>query len=498
VQGRNPLPKRAVTTNSVGTQTDPEEIIVEDAVAQNEEVIPLETIDAEVQTDTLVSEEIAQSLEQDATIRRLEEELMQSQQSLIQNRNELMTMAEHQASQSQEQSVIIDRLEAELIQAQQALTQSRDEMGAMEEYQASQSQEQNAIIDRLKAELVQAQQALTQPRDEMVTMAEHQKVVKQLKNLSATESETYAELTRAQGKVKKIQNQFEKALEQIKEICDVYSDAINCRAPATNYTLFLLERYLLLRVKSIRAGKPITFSTVPEFISCFREQEEKVQYFLCELYFHNFILEDDRGNNPGPFIGDIQFQAFLSFTKNQVRWGKAHKNFIKRETGLDLWIRGEPPKSFPAIMRHRTFMKREGVMDSLAPIHRQVIHSGIIYFRELKEEALAASKVRWDASSNEVKSREPFGFRNFFAATYRVERYSRLLQEEGPAWIGCRYNPPIIWFPPESYQKDYQINKKREDVAFVELKRSNGFRRPGEPTFPPYNITALHVRSQLA
>jgi hypothetical protein len=43
VQGRNPLPKRAVTTNSVGTQTDPEEIIAEDAVAQNEEVIPLET-----------------------------------------------------------------------------------------------------------------------------------------------------------------------------------------------------------------------------------------------------------------------------------------------------------------------------------------------------------------------------------------------------------------------------------------------------------------------
>jgi hypothetical protein len=114
VQGRNPLPKRIVTTNSVGTQTNPEEITVEDAVAHNEEVIPLETVDAEVQTDTLVSEEIAQSLEQDATIRRLEEELMQSQQSLIQNRNELMTMEEHQASQSQEQSVIIDRLKQSL------------------------------------------------------------------------------------------------------------------------------------------------------------------------------------------------------------------------------------------------------------------------------------------------------------------------------------------------------------------------------------------------
>jgi hypothetical protein len=72
-------------------------------------------------------------------------------------------------------------------------------------------------------------------------------------------------------------------------------------------------------------------------------------------------------------------------------------------------------------------MKRAGVVDSLAPIHLQVIHSGITYFRELKEEALAASQLRWDASSNEVKSREPFGFRNFFATTFRVERYYKLL-----------------------------------------------------------------------
>jgi hypothetical protein len=78
-QGIKSLPKRAVTTNSVGTQIDPEEIIIEDAVDQNEEVIPLENVDVEVQTDTLVSKEIAQPLEQDATIRRLEEELMQSQ-----------------------------------------------------------------------------------------------------------------------------------------------------------------------------------------------------------------------------------------------------------------------------------------------------------------------------------------------------------------------------------------------------------------------------------
>jgi hypothetical protein len=59
-----------------------------------------ETIDAEVQIDTPVLEETTQLFEQNATIRILEEELMQSQQTLIQNINELLTMEEHQALQS--------------------------------------------------------------------------------------------------------------------------------------------------------------------------------------------------------------------------------------------------------------------------------------------------------------------------------------------------------------------------------------------------------------
>jgi hypothetical protein len=142
----------------------------------------------------------------------------------------------------------------------------------MKEDQASQSQAQSVIIDRIKEELTQAQQALVQHQHEMVTRTEYQRVVKELKSMTATEGETYVALTKAQENIKKVQTQLEKDLEKIKHICDVYSDSINCRAPATNYVLFLLELYLLLRVKSIRAGKPISFSTVPEFISCFRDR----------------------------------------------------------------------------------------------------------------------------------------------------------------------------------------------------------------------------------
>jgi hypothetical protein len=76
---------------------------------------------------------------------------------------------------------------------------------------------------------------------------------------------------------------------------------------------------MLLRVKAIRAGKPISFSTIIELISCFREKDRKVQYFLCELYFHNFILEEERKDHLGPFIGDIQLLRTKSDGVNLIK-----------------------------------------------------------------------------------------------------------------------------------------------------------------------------------
>jgi hypothetical protein len=73
-----------------------------------------------------------------------------------------------------------------------------------------------------------------------------------------------------------------------------------------------------------------------------------------------------------------------------------------------------------------------------------------------------------------------------------------MIQNEGRPWIGCRYNPPIIWYPLEGYQSIYEIRKKEEDVSFEELRGKSGFRRPEENTSPPFIITALHVNYLLA
>jgi len=37
-----------------------------------------------------------------------------------------------------------------------------------------------------------------------------------------------------------------------------------------------MERYLLLKVKAVKAGKLVEIKTTPEFIKLFREHDEKV------------------------------------------------------------------------------------------------------------------------------------------------------------------------------------------------------------------------------
>lgn len=68
--------------------------------------------------------------------------------------------------------------------------------------------------------------------------------------------------------MEELQGQYQKVVEHIKIICSLYSDALACRSPAMNYALFLLERYLLLKVKAIRVGHPFEFKSTPDFIKC--------------------------------------------------------------------------------------------------------------------------------------------------------------------------------------------------------------------------------------
>ena len=89
----------------------------------------------------------------------------------------------------------------------------------------------------------------------------------------------------------------------------------------------LLERYLQLKIKAVKARVPIELKIVDDFITYCKHYGVKVQPFLCEFYLRNFVLEEEMENNPSPFVGDIHLQAFISFAVNQLKWLKAHNTF---------------------------------------------------------------------------------------------------------------------------------------------------------------------------
>ena len=116
--------------------------------------------------------------------------------------------------------------------------------------------------------------------------------------------------------MEKVKVKLDRVMSQTNTIYSLYLDVLTCRSPASNYALLLLEQYLLLKIMAVRAGQPIELKTIEDFINCCKEHGAKVQRLLCEFYLHNFILENEVENNPNPFVGDIHFQAFISFIVN--------------------------------------------------------------------------------------------------------------------------------------------------------------------------------------
>jgi len=160
--------------------------------------------------------------------------------------------------------------------------------------------------------------------------------------MNTIESETFDRYRKVEDKVERKKLKLDRVMARIDTICSLYTDVLACRAPATNYSLFLLEKYLLLKIKAVRARKSIELKTVEDFINCCKQHDVKVQRLVCEFYLHNFVLENEVEKNPNPFVGDVQFQAFISFVVNQIKWFKAHNTFQRQEHGLYLWVTSEP------------------------------------------------------------------------------------------------------------------------------------------------------------
>jgi len=148
--------------------------------------------------------------------------------------------------------------------------------------------------------------------------------------------------------------------------------------------------------------------------------------------------------------------------------------------------------------RHKQFMKPASVVGQLGLFHTNILQAGKECFQEIKEEAFSAARQRWEVSSNTVRYREPFRYRNFKIASSRFQKYSNMVLTIGPEWIGCRYRIPIIWYPPDRYRCDYNLTDQEVNQAFIVLKNKNGFRVYKEEVYPTYSLTQLHLNHLIA
>lgn len=182
-------------------------------------------------------------------------------------------------------------------------------------------------MTNLQENLAQAKLTTKRLEEETIPQQRYQELQMQLRDINTSKSEDFNKYERAEERAEKIKVKLEIVMRQMDTLSSLYIDVLACRSLAKNYALFLLESYLQLKIKVVRAGKPTKLKTVEDFINCCKHHGVKFQRLLYEFYLHNFVLEEEMEKNPNPFVGDIQFQAFISFVVNQLKSFKAHNTF---------------------------------------------------------------------------------------------------------------------------------------------------------------------------
>jgi hypothetical protein len=126
------------------------------------------------------------------------------------------------------------------------------------------------------------------------------------------------DLTRQEVRKVKKKNRDLKA--RMVKIFDLIHSLIATRKPSCNYSLFLVERLIWFQIKSIVEGKPYEVIEPTDFVKTFLAASIKDQHLLCEGYFHNEAIPENRLLNINPLVGDVQLRAFTSFLYNQILW----------------------------------------------------------------------------------------------------------------------------------------------------------------------------------
>jgi hypothetical protein len=276
------------------------------------------------------------------------------------------------------------------------------------------------------------------------------------------------------------------------KVFDMMQQLMATRKTSCNYSLFLMERLTWFQIRSIIEGKPHEVISSIDFIQTFEAASTRDQHFLCEAYFHNEAILENRTLNINPLVGDVQLRAFTSFLLNQITWQGDFSAAKNNEDNRSLWIRPEPQRAAIFIAQYHAFLKKKGMIEHVQQLESEVIQDCERIISAIQIPALQANNLFWQQSTKQRQHHNPFGPVNLEAAISRIPSYIQCVRHCAENWIGYKFYFPLLWLPIETYQVSYKLSKKAETTAWHILQEEQGFKTPTDSTARSYCLSTLH------
>jgi hypothetical protein len=302
------------------------------------------------------------------------------------------------------------------------------------------------------------------------------------------------DLTRQE--VRKVKKKNRDLKDRMVKIFDLLHSLIGTRKPSCNYSLFLVERLIWFQIKSLVEGKPYEVIEPTDFVKTFLAASIKDQHLLCEGYFHNEAIPENRRLNINPLVGDVQLRAFTSFLYNQILWQSNFLTVSQNEDKKLLWIRPEPERAARFISEYYEVLKKPGVTEHVQQLQSTVLQECQQSINNIEIPALQANNLIWQQSTKRRQKHNPFNPTNLEAAISRVPSYIQCLKHYAENWIGYKFYFPLLWLPIETYQVRYKLSKKAETTAWARIQEYQGFKPPTDSTARSYCLSTLHGQSQ--
>jgi hypothetical protein len=302
------------------------------------------------------------------------------------------------------------------------------------------------------------------------------------------------DLTRQE--IREVKKKNRELKDRMVKVFDMMQQLMATRKPSCNYSLFLMERLMWFQIRSIIEGKPHEVISSIDFIQTFEAASTRDQHFLCEAYFHNEAILENRTLNINPLVGDVQLRAFTSFLLNQITWQGDFSAAKNNEDNRSLWIRPEPQRAAIFIAQYHAFLKKKGMTEHVQQLQSEVIQDCERIISAIQIPALQANNLFWQHSTEKRQQCNPFGPANLETTISRVPSYIQCMRHCAENWIGYHFHFPLLWLPIEKYQISYKLPKKAEKAAWQRMQELQGFRTRTDNTAYSYSLSGLHDMSR--